>query len=114
LGLTILLVTFGGMPEGETGCTRPDLIRISSIHITGERWYTAAGLKVGQPGARIARLYPRAILKRFQRAWWLVHMRQRCVIGVCDQEFETVPRLIAKMRQGRVASFVFPVGAQGD
>lgn len=114
LGLTILLVTFGGMPGGETGCTRPDLIRISSIHITGERWYTAAGLKVGQSGARVAQLYPRAIYKRRERAWWLVHARERCVIGVCEHEFETVPRLKAKMRQGRVASFVFPVGAQGE
>jgi hypothetical protein len=114
LGVTILLVTYGLIPGGETGCTRPDLIHISSIHITGSRWYTAAGLKVGQSGARLAQLYPRAILKRSQRAWWLVHVRQRCVIGVCDQEFDTVPRLIAKMRQGRVASFVFPVGAQGE
>ena len=27
-----------------------DLIRIASIHITGQRWYTAAGLKAGQSG----------------------------------------------------------------
>lgn len=114
LGLIILLVTFGGMPEGETGCTRPDLIHISTIHITGTRWYTAAGLKVGQSGARLRQLYPRAIFRKRERAWWLVHVRERCVIGVCDQEVVTVPRLKAKMKQGRVASFVFPVGAQGD
>jgi hypothetical protein len=107
-------VTYGLMPDGETGCTRPDLIHISSIHITGQRWYTGAGLKVGQSGARLRRLYPRAIFQRRERAWWLVHVRQRCVIGVCDQEFETVPRLIARMKHGRVASFVFPVGAQGE
>lgn len=114
LGLIILLVTFGGMPEGETGCTRPDLIHISSIHITGSRWYTAAGLKVGHSGARVRRLYPRAIFKRRGRVWWLVHVRQRCVIGLCERELETVPRLIARMKHGRVASFVFPVGAQGE
>ena len=102
------------MPEGDTGCTRPDLIHISTIHITGRSWYTAAGLKVGHSGARLSRLYPRAIFRRQERAWWLVHVRQRCVIGLCEQEFETVPRLIAKMRQGRVSSFVFPVGAQGE
>jgi hypothetical protein len=114
LGLTILLVTFGGMPGGETGCTRPDLIHVSTIHITGSRWYTAAGLKVGQSGARVSQLYPRAIFRKRERAWWLVHARVRCVLGLCEHEFETVPRLIAKMRNGRVASFVFPVGAQGE
>lgn len=114
LGLTILLVTFGGMPEGETGCTRPDLIHISTIHVTGARWYTAVGLKVGQSGRRVRRLYPRAIFRRREQAWWLVHVRERCVIGICDTEFVTVPRLKAKMRRGRVAAFVFPVGAQGD
>ena len=114
LGLIILLVTFGGLPEGETGCTRPDLIRISTIHITGSRWYTASGLKVGHSGARIRQLYPRAIFRRRERAWWVVHVRQRCVIGFCEREFETVPRLKAKMRNGRVSSFVLPVGAQGE
>jgi hypothetical protein len=114
MGLSMVLVTFGGMPEGETGCTRPDLIWISTITVTGELWYTASGLKVGQSGARVSRLYPRAIFKRRERAWWLVYARERCVIGICDDEFITVPRLIAKMRRGRVASFVFPVGAQGE
>lgn len=114
MGLSIVLVTFGGMPEGETGCTRPDLIRISTINITGELWYTASGLKIGHSGARVSRLYPRAIFKRRERSWWLVHVRERCVIGICDDEYVTVPRLIAKMRRGRVASFVFPVGAQGE
>lgn len=114
IGLTMLLVTFGGMPPGETGCTRPDLIRISTIHVTGTQWYSATGLKVGHSGARVHRLYPRAIFRRAEHAWWLVHVRQRCVIGICDHEFETVPRFKAKMRRGRVAAFVFPVGAQGE
>ena len=95
LGLIVLLVTYGGMP-GRTGCTSPDLIHISSIHITGSRWYTAVGLKVGQSGARLRQLYPRAIFRRGEQAWWLVHVRQRCVIGVCEHEFETVPRLRAE------------------
>ena len=114
LGLTILLVTYGGMPQDETGCTRPDLINISSIHVTGPNWHTVAGLKVGQSGSRVRRLYPHAIFNRREHAWWLVHVRERCVIGTCDRKFETVPRLKAKMRRGRVASFVFPVGAQGE
>jgi hypothetical protein len=114
LGLAILLATYGLLPDGETGCTAPASIHISSIHITGTRWYTAAGLKVGQTGRRVSELYPRAIFNRRQRAWWLVHVRQRCVIGACQREFETVPRLIAKMRNGRVASLVFPVGAEGE
>jgi hypothetical protein len=114
LGLTLLLVTYGRMPEGETGCTRPDLIHISSIHVTGTQWRTGAGLKIGDSGTRIPRLYPRALFMRRQRAWWLVPVRERCIFCASNQKFHTVARLKAKMRQGRVAAFVFPVGAQGE
>jgi hypothetical protein len=47
-------------------------------------------------------------------AFWIVHVRERCVIGVCGSRFETVPRLTAVVRGGRVAGFYFPVGAEGE
>jgi hypothetical protein len=114
LGLTLLLATYGGMPEGETGCTRPDLIHISSIHVMGAQWRTGAGLKIGDSGVRIPRLYPRALFIRRQRAWWLVPVRERCIVCASNQKFHTVTRLKAKMQKGRVAAFIFPVGAQGE
>jgi hypothetical protein len=47
-------------------------------------------------------------------SYWLVHHRERCVIGVCSQPYHRVPKLIAGVRAGAVASFFLPVGAQGD
>lgn len=56
LGLRVELVTFGAMPAGEMGCTRPDLIRIDRIRVRGRRWRTARGLRVGDTVERLRAL----------------------------------------------------------
>jgi hypothetical protein len=118
-GLRISFATFGGIPPGRTACTYR-AIWISWIRASGARWRTGLGLKPGDSVAELRRLYPRA---RFQRrpigAWpapsyWLVHYRERCVIGVCPQPYHRVPKLTATVRDGVVGSFFLPVGAQGD
>jgi hypothetical protein len=119
LGVRMTLVTFGGMPRGETGCTRPDLIWISTIRVVGKRWYTSKTLRIGDSVARLRSLYPHAIATKGVRGWygrgyWLVTRRRAC-IGVCGSaKWVTAPVLVAEARDGRVSSIVFVVGAQGD
>jgi hypothetical protein len=68
----------------------------------------------------VRRLYPHAIFqRRSERDWphpayWIVHVREHCVVGVCGPRYQTAPRLTAYVRAGRVAGFFFPVGAEGE
>jgi hypothetical protein len=119
VGLRASFATFGGISPGRTACT-DQRIWISWIRASGARWRTGLGLEIGNPVARLRRLYP---LARFQRrpigvwpapSYWLVHYRERCVIGVCPRPYHQVPKLIAAVRDGVVRSFFLPVGAQGD
>jgi hypothetical protein len=121
LGVRMRLATLGLLPRGKTGCRAPRSIQISTVYITGTQWQTRNGLRVGAAARSVGDLYPRAISQppRFRGwwphpAWWIVHVRQRCVIGVCRSRYETVPRLTAHIRNGRVAGFFFPVYAQGE
>ncbi len=119
LGIRIRLATLGSIPEGESGCTAPDLIHIDRIEVTGRQWHTTRGLRVGESGYRLRQLYPDVKYRPlsepfFPNAYFLVAVRERCVIGICDAPYVTAPRLVAKMRDGRVVAFVFPVGAQGE
>jgi hypothetical protein len=76
-------------------------------------------LRVGLPAEVIRQLYPNAIFQRQPRgdwpapAYWLIHTRTPC-IGACGSRYVTVPRLSAYVKAGRIAGFVFPVGAEGE
>jgi hypothetical protein len=117
--LRVAFATLGGIPPGRTACTYREM-RINWIRATGARWRTGLGLRVGDSVAELRRLYPRA---RFQRrpigswpapSYWLVHYRERCVIGDCPTRFHRVPKLIASIGGGRVRALFLPVGAQGE
>jgi hypothetical protein len=118
-GLRTSFATFGGIPPGQTACTYRR-IWVSSIRLTGKRWQTGLRLRVGDSVGELRRLYPRARYQRRRigewpaRSYWLVHYRERCVIGVCPRPYHQVPKLIAGIREGVVTSFILPVGAQGD
>jgi hypothetical protein len=120
LGLRLRLATLGGMPPGKNGCTAPGFIHIHSVFVSGEQWRTLKGLRVGLPAALLRELYPRAIFQRRPvRGWpapayWIVHVRERCVVGVCSSRYATSPRLTAVVRGKHVAGFYFPVGAEGE
>jgi hypothetical protein len=115
LGVRITLATYGLIPDDETGCTAPDSIRIAGIRVTGKRWKTSLGLRVGSSLAELRRTYPRAVRGRRDgwprpNAWWLVTRRAHC----CADAPQTVPVLLAEVQQGRVVAFYFNVGAQGE
>jgi hypothetical protein len=63
--------------------------------ITGPRWHTSAGLKIGDPVARLRQLYPKAWREK-PGIWWL---KTRYLAGL------PFPGLEAKIVKGRVASF---------
>jgi hypothetical protein len=120
LGLRLRLTTLGGMPADKNGCTAPGSIHIHSVFVSGEQWQTLEGLRVGLPAGVVRELYPHAIFQRRPTrewpapAYWIVHVRERCVVGVCGPRYATSPRLTAVVRGNRVAGFYFPVGAEGE
>jgi hypothetical protein len=111
-GFRLRITTLGGLPTGETFCTVPREVKIDSVIVTGKRWHTRRGLFIGDSITKFHRLYPTA--RRFWNGWGITSVYQRCVIGVCPASYVWVPRLTAAFRNGRVASFVVPVGAQGE
>jgi molybdopterin converting factor small subunit len=114
------LATLGGLPPGKNGCNAPRLIHIDYAYITGTRWRTTRGLRVGDTVEDLHALYPNAIFQRRRignwpaPAYWILHVRERCFIGICESRYQTVPRLTTEIRGGRVVAFFFPVGAQGE
>lgn len=114
LGVRLRLATLGGLPPGKNGCTAPRSIHVDTAIVSGSRWRTTLGLQVGDAVEDLLSLYPNAIYQRRPPGYWLVHVRERCVIGICPRPYIKVPRLIAQVKAGKVAAFVFPVGAQGE
>ena len=119
LGIRLKLATLGGLPPGKDACTAPRSMFIDTAYVSGTQWQTAQGLKVGLPVATVRDLYPHAYqphpdVGRPGPAYWIVHARMRCVVGICGSPVVTVPMLTASIRAGKVAGFFFPVGAQGE
>jgi hypothetical protein len=119
LGVRMALVTFGGLPAGKTGCSAPAAIHVSTVRVTGKRWYTSLGLRVGDSVTKLRRLYPRAkatagVRGWYKRGYWLVTRRSICLGDCGNTRYETAPVLVAETAAGRVSSIVFVVGAQGD
>jgi hypothetical protein len=120
IGVRLRLATLGALPSGKNGCTAPRSIQIDSAFASGSRWHTPLGLQVGSSIDDLKSLYPKSIFQRRPignwpaPAYWIVHVRERCVVGICNARYETVPRLTAHAVAGQVAEFFFPVGAQGE
>jgi hypothetical protein len=121
LGVRLRLATLGGLPPGKNGCTAPGSIYVNVAYVSGSRWQTSRGLQVGSTVDDLRSLYPNAIFKRRPLgvlwpapSYWIVHVRERCMIGVCNARYHTVPRLAAHVKAGEVVEFFFPVGAQGE
>jgi hypothetical protein len=109
-----LLATSLGAPPG-TPCSNPAGYQIDHVTVTGRRFTTSLGLRVGDNVSALRRRYPGA---RFHRGWyegyWLVTKTARCAIGVCTSKYVVVPKLVARVRGGRVTALVLPVGSQGE
>jgi hypothetical protein len=119
LGVQMRLATFGGVPDGETGCTAPRSIFVSTIRVTGRSWQTSLKLRVGSPVSYLTSHYPHALASKAVPGWygkgyWLVTRRQGC-IGECGGASTVItPVLVAETNGGHVTALVLVVGAQGD
>jgi hypothetical protein len=75
------------------------------VTVTGRAgWRTAVGLRVGDSGARVKKLYPRASLKAGfvqDRGYWLVTRKICAEVGG-----GSYPGLLARMKNGRVSALV--------
>jgi hypothetical protein len=113
LRLRMVFGTYGPVPP-RGPCAAAGRIVLDSAFATGRRWRTGRGLRVGDPLAKLRRLYPRAYRKRFLRGirpvdgWWLVVRLSR----VPDRHL--VPTLLATARGGRVTGLVVTVQLEGD
>jgi hypothetical protein len=113
LGLRMVFGTYGPIPA-RGPCAAAGRIVLDSAIATGRRWRTGRGLRVGDPVARLRRLYPRAHRRRFLRGlrpldgWWLVVRLSR----VPDRHF--VPTLLATARGGRVTGLVVTAELEGE
>lgn len=73
---------------------------VLSATMTGSRWHTLSGLRIGDPASAVKQKHPRATLH--DDGWWLVS-RKTCELG----GFQPYGSLVARLRNGRVSSFFF-------
>jgi hypothetical protein len=67
LGFRLRVTTLGGLTPAKTFCTDPRHVHIDSAVMTGTRWHTVRGLRIGDTAAKLHRLYPHA--RRFRQGW---------------------------------------------
>ncbi|MCW2951357.1 MAG: hypothetical protein JWQ48_527 [Conexibacter sp.] len=99
-GLRIVFADYSGL----TACTTGGWVQEASM--TGARWRTAEGLRIGERVEDLQAVYPDA--ERHGSVWWLI--RAFTPIG----ESGWYGALIAVVRDGRVTGFQAPVGAGGE
>lgn len=105
-GVSIVAATLGGCRR--KAC-RTDELYVATARVSGPRWQTAAGLKVGDPASRIAELYPDAEPPSDGSGGIAV---QEAYFPYGDGGY--APTITAKVRAGVVSGFVVNVGAQGE
>jgi hypothetical protein len=101
IGLRVLFANLGGLdPCSDEGGHAQRAV------VTGARWRTARGLRIGDSLARLRERYPGAVLRN--RVWWLA--RAFSPIGTGGD----YPVLAAVVRSGEVRALRLSIGAAGD
>jgi hypothetical protein len=95
LGLVVDFLELSGSPPCRTG------VVIFATATSRAAWRTSAGLRVGDPLARLRLLYPHAAHRSAPAGWWLI-TRHACPVA----GNEPYPSLLARVRGGRVAAVV--------
>lgn len=96
-------------------CT-PDNGKIQFLTTAGPAWRTSVGLRVGASEQAIRRLHPRAVAaRRFGGRVWLLRPYSTPCIGDCGAATTIrTSGVMAKVRNGRVTSFLVIIGAAGE
>ena len=103
IGVRILFANFGG----GSACA-PRLGRAQVAVVSGRRWRTAQGLRIGATPGRLREVYPGAD-RVGARSYRIV--TGRSVIGSDDGPYAVVS---ARLSRGRISSFRLFVGAAGE
>lgn len=106
LGVRAVLATYGGFPNGGDACSEPRAVYADTVWITGKRWRTLLGLRVGDSATKLRRLYPKAL--PHGGSFWIVIRKSH--FG--DAHLE--PLFRAEVRAGRVTAFVLWIQGAGD
>lgn len=106
-GVSILAVTFGACRRPRA-CSTKELL-VQSARVTGPRWQTVAGLKVGDAATRIPELYPKKKAPA-DGSGNVVLTTAFTQIG----DPRNIPIVTARVRGGTVSGFDVWVGAAGD
>jgi hypothetical protein len=112
LGLRMVFGSYG--PGGARPCRARRAVFLDNARAYGKQWQTSRGLKVGDPVAKLHRLYPKARLRTYirgvapMRGWWLVVRTSRV------PDFHQLPALLVKTQAGHVTELVVNVHAEGD
>jgi hypothetical protein len=106
LGVRAEFYTYGLTMGAGDACSAPSGVYLGTLWVTGPRWVTAKGLRIGDPIAKLQRLYPTAL--PHGDSFWLIIGKN--VIGSTS----LYPIFSATVANGRVTSFVFAIGAGGD
>lgn len=94
-----LVIAFLDLERSGRPCAKGSFLRATMI---GRAWHTATGLRIGDPVARLRRLFPHADLHRGDDAgWWLVTRHNCPEVGG-----EAYAGLLARTSRGRVSAFV--------
>lgn len=106
-GISVVGLTLGG-------CRNPDRcrtneLRIQTARVTGPRWQTATGLRVGDPAARIDELYPQASAPADGTGNVVVADAYSAIGDGGD-----IPILTARVRDDVVTGFDVWIGDAGD
>jgi hypothetical protein len=112
LGIRMVFGSYG--PGGARPCRARRAVFLDNARAYGKQWETGRGLKVGDPIAKLRRLYPKARLRTYTRGvapvrgWWLVVRTSHL------PDYHRIPALLAKTQAGRVTELVVNVHAEGD
>jgi hypothetical protein len=112
LGLRMVFGSYGS--GGARPCRARRAVFLDNARAYGKQWQTSRGLRVGDPVAKLHRLYPKALLRNYRggvppvRGWWLVVRTSRV------PDVHQVPALLAKTQAGHVTELVVNVHAEGD
>ena len=115
--LLIHAVTFGGLPKDENGCIPPDLIWISVVRLSDQRFTTPRGLQVGDRTIKRRSLYPSATYSERPRAQYDLRNARGPWIGACspcdDLHGGDYPRLLLQECHRGAVALGYTVFAKG-
>ncbi|HEV8603146.1 MAG TPA: hypothetical protein VGQ68_07070 [Gaiellaceae bacterium] len=109
LGVRAVFTSLAGFPKGKDACSEKDKVVVDLLFVTGRRWRSSTGLRIGHSTTRLRALYASAThhavfsgpFEKIRGSYW----------SIAETRYSA---LMARMRNGKVGSFVARPAAEGD